>query len=408
MTVILGVTGCIAAYKAALVLRLLQREGISVLPVMTRSATHFLGPLTLEKLSGSRVVCDQWETRPDEIEHIGLARRSDLLLVAPATANTLAKFAAGIGDDFLSTLYLSTTTPVVVAPAMNVEMWRHPATRRNLETLRRDGVVVVEPDSGYQACGEYGEGRLAEPARVVADVLRLLRGGRTLVGVKVLVTAGPTFEDIDPVRFISNRSSGKMGYAVAREAVRRGASVYLVTGPTSLPIPQGVEAVRVRSAAEMAAAVFSLFPDMHVVVKAAAVADYRPVERLPGKLKKGRESWTLGLEATPDILAEVAARRKDQILVGFAAESEDLEKNAAEKLRRKSLDLVVANDITDAEGGFDSDDNRVLLVDRRGEIARHPLMPKTAVAQLVWDRIEALLPTRPEPTPGVASRAVES
>jgi phosphopantothenoylcysteine decarboxylase / phosphopantothenate---cysteine ligase len=407
MTVILGVTGCIAAYKAALILRLLQREGVAILPVMTRAATRFLGSLTLEKLSGNRVVSDMGDTRPEEIEHISLARRSDLLLVAPATANILAKFSAGIGDDFLSTLYLSTTTPVVVAPAMNVEMWRHPATRRNLEILRGDGVVVVEPGAGYQACGEYGEGRLAEPERVAAEVLRLLRRSRRLEGLKVLVTAGPTVEDIDPVRFVSNRSSGRMGYAVAKEAARRGASVYLVTGPTSLPLPQGVEAVRVRSAAEMADAVLSLYADMHVVVKAAAVADYRPPQRLSRKLKKNREVWTLNLEPTRDILEELAARKKGQILVGFAAESEDLERNAAEKLRRKSLDLVVANDISETDAGFDSDTNRVLFIDRRENIVRHPLLPKNEVAQLLWDRVEEFFPKQPEPYPEASSRSVE-
>ncbi len=407
MTVILGVTGCIAAYKAALILRLLQLEGVTILPVMTRAATRFLGSLTLEKLSGNRVVSDMWNTRPEEIEHISLARRSDLLLVAPATANILAKFSSGIGDDFLSTLYLSTTTPVVVAPAMNVEMWRHPATRRNLEILRGDGVVVVEPGAGYQACGEYGEGRLADPERVAAEVLRLLRRSRSLAGLKVLVTAGPTVEDIDPVRFVSNRSSGRMGYAVAKEAARRGASVYLVTGPTSLPLPQGVEAVCVRSAAEMADAVLSLYGDMHVVVKAAAVSDYRPPQRLSRKLKKNRGVWTLNLEPTRDILAELAARKKGQILVGFAAESEDLERNAAEKLRRKSLDLVVANDISESDAGFDSDTNRVLFIDRRENIVRHPLLSKNEVAQLLWDRVEEFLPKQPEPFLEASSRPVE-
>jgi len=274
--VTLGVTGCIGAYKSAVVLRLLQKEGFEVLPVMTRAAQQFITPLTLEKLSGHKVVSDLFSDHTVQIEHIALARQSDMLVVAPATANILAKFAQGIADDFLSTLYLSTTTPVIIAPAMNVEMWHHPATQENLETLRQRGTVIVEPGSGYLACGEEGEGRLAEPERILEAVLNTFTRKKSLLKKRVLITAGPTIEALDPVRFISNRSSGKMGYALAREAHLRGAQVVLISGPTHLEPPEGVKLVGVRSASEMAKAVFHHFPDSDVVVMAAAVSDFTP------------------------------------------------------------------------------------------------------------------------------------
>ena len=388
MNVILGVTGCIGAYKAAIVLRLLQKNEIAVYPVMTHSATKFLGPLTLEKLSGNPVVSDLFGSESSEIQHIALARRSDLLLVAPATANILAKFASGIADDFLSTIYLSTTTPVMVAPAMNVEMWHHPATRENLEKLRRRGVFVVEPGVGYQACGEEGEGRLAEPDEIVRQVLRVLSRSGSLGGKRVLVTAGPTVEDIDPVRYVSNRSSGKMGYALAAEAVRRGANVCLISGPVRLAPPAGAELVLVRSAAEMARAVFERFGDTDIVVQAAAVADYRPVDRMEQKRKKSGERWSLELEATQDILKELGTRKSHQFLVGFAAESERLVENAREKLRDKSLDLIVANDISIPGSGIEADENQVTLIDRDGELVDVPRLPKIEVARKIWDNIE--------------------
>ena len=388
MNVILGVTGCIGAYKAALVLRLLQKQGITVFPVMTRSATEFLGPLTLEKLSGNPVVCEMFGSSTTEIQHIALARRSELLLVAPATANTLAKFASGIADDFLSTLYLSTTTPVVVAPAMNVEMWNHPATRENLERLRRRGVVVVAPGVGYQACGEQGEGRLAEPDEIVRQALEVLSRERSLAGRRVLITAGPTIEDIDPVRFVSNRSSGKMGYALAAEAVARGASVCLISGPVALSPPAGVELVRVRSASEMAASVFERYPEMDIVVQAAAVADYRPAERLEQKHKKSSSVWSLRMEGTQDILLELGRRKERQFLVGFAAESERLIKNARQKLEKKSLDLIVANDISHPDTGIEADENEVTLIDRSGESVELPRLSKREVARRIWQHIE--------------------
>jgi len=397
MKVLLGVTGCIGAYKSVLILRLLQAEGLEAVPVMTQNARHFLGPLTLNKLSGFTLPEDPFQTGSGEIEHITLARQSDLLLVAPATANILAKFANGIADDFLSTLYLATTTPVIIAPAMNVEMWRHPATRENIEVLRRRGVVVVDPESGYQACGETGEGRLAAPETIVRHVLEVLGFGHSLEGIHVLVTAGPTVEDIDPVRFISNRSSGKMGYALAAEARRRGARVDLVSGPTREEPPPGVKLHPIRSAAEMAEMVLSLVPDTDVIVKAAAVADFTPANPLSGKLKKKAETLHLELAPTRDILEEIGkAKRPGQVLVGFAAESENLEENARSKLRRKNLDLIIANRISGGSPVFGSDENEVDIIDRELNVQRLPRMKKSALAGEIWDRILPLLPGREE------------
>jgi phosphopantothenoylcysteine decarboxylase/phosphopantothenate--cysteine ligase len=391
MKVILGVTGCIAAYKSALILRLLQEQGHDVVPVMTLSAEEFITPLTLEKLSGHPVITGLFEDPSPEILHISVARASDLLLVAPATANTLAKFAAGIADDFLSTLYLSTTTPVVIAPAMNVEMWRHSATVSSVKTLRDRGVLFVDPESGYQACGEQGEGRLADPARIVSVVQSVFEQTHSLAGKSVLITAGPTIEDVDPVRFISNRSSGKMGYALAEEASNRGASVHLISGPSALEPPPGVMVTRVRSAEEMARQTYSSFPSADIVIKAAAVADYTPVSVASEKTKKTNSRWAIELQPTEDILRELGRRKEHQLLVGFAAESENLIENAKDKLRRKHLDLIVANDISQEGGGFEVDHNQVVLIDRKGQAEESPLLPKSQVAKRVLDKIEELL-----------------
>ncbi|HSR68441.1 MAG TPA: bifunctional phosphopantothenoylcysteine decarboxylase/phosphopantothenate--cysteine ligase CoaBC [Acidobacteriota bacterium] len=395
MKIILGVTGCIGAYKSALILRLLQKEGAEIFPVMTRSAQKFLGPLTLEKLSGHRVAGSLWDDSSAHIEHIALARRSDLLLVAPATANSLGKFAHGIADDFLSTLYLSTQTPVILAPAMNVEMWRHPATRHNLSVLRERGVEIIEPGSGYLACGEVGEGRLAEPEEIVQAALKRLGGDGSLRGKKVLVSAGPTVEDIDPVRFISNRSSGRMGYAVAGEAARRSAIVTLVSGPTSLPQPEGVERIEVRSARDMAHAMAAHSGQSDFVVMAAAVADFTPAQPSRQKIKKSSQpdQSSLQLKRTSDILASLAdAKRPGQVMVGFAAESEDLEEEARRKLREKNLDWIVANDILSQDAGFASPDNRALLLGADGSLTRWELMSKEEMARRLWDAV-----TQPRP-----------
>ena len=394
MTVILGVTGCIGAYKSAVILRLLQKTGLEVLPVMTRHAKEFIGPLTLEKLSGNKVISDLFNDQSTRIEHIAVARQSDLLLVAPATANILGKFAHGIGDDFLSTLYLSTVTPVVVAPAMNVEMWRHAATQENLKILRGRGVAIVEPDSGYLACGEEGEGRLAEAERIVEVVLNTLRHEKSLLGKRVLVTAGPTIEDIDPVRFISNRSSGKMGYAVACEAFSRGAQVALISGPSQLEASAGINLVRIRSASEMAQAVFDRADDVDVIVMAAAVSDFAPTQASLQKIKKRDAELVIPLKRTLDILGALGEKENRPFLVGFAAESSELYGAARKKLQEKGLDLIVGNDISGESGGFQSDLNQVILIDREGSMEELPMLPKTGVAQILWDRIEAKLATR--------------
>lgn len=390
MRVILGVTGCIGAYKSALILRLLQKKGIDVLPVMTRHAREFITPLTLEKLSGNRVISELFENGSTEIEHITVARSGQLLLVAPATANILAKFARGVADDFLSTLYLSTTTPVMVAPAMNVEMWKHPAVQENLGVLKNRGVVVVEPESGYQACGETGPGRLADPERIVGKALELLRAGSSLNGLRVLVTAGPTVEDIDPVRFISNRSSGKMGYALAAEAVRRGATVSLVSGPTHLVPPAGVRLTRIRSAGEMADAVLSQFSEIDVVVKVAAVSDFTIAQPSPQKIKKKDMPAVLELAPTRDILQELGRRKTTQLVVGFAAETANIGDYARQKIREKKLDLIVANPVSGSDSAFASDSNRVTVIDSEDNEEAWPAMAKEEVAGRLWDRIEQL------------------
>ena len=394
MKVILGVTGCIGAYKSAVILRLLQKEGFEVLPVMTQSAQQFITPLTLEKLSGHKVVSDLFSDHTVQIEHIRLARESSLLLVAPATANTLAKFAQGIADDFLSTLYLSTLTPVIVAPAMNVEMWHHTATRKNLEILKERGVVVVEPGSGYLACGEEGEGRLAEPEQILEAVLNTFNREKSLLGKRVLITAGPTIEDLDPVRFISNRSSGKMGYALAAEAQSRGAQVVLISGPTQLVPPEGVDLVPVRSASEMAQAVFQHFPRMEVVVMAAAVSDFTPASFSSEKIKKKNAEPILYLKQTADILKELGEQKEWQFVVGFAAESGAVGENARQKLQEKGLDLIVGNNISREDQGFESDFNQVVVIDREGKEEEFPPLPKTDVARILWDQIETRYPRR--------------
>lgn len=394
MKIILGITGCIGAYKSAIILRLLQRTGFEVLPVMTRHAKEFIGPVTLEKLSGNKVISDLFNDQTTQIEHIALARQSHLLLVAPATANILGKFAHGIGDDFLSTLYLSTTTPVVVAPAMNVEMWNHAATQENLKILEDRGVIIVEPDSGYLACGEEGAGRLAEPEKVVEGVLSTLKNEKSLLGKRILITAGPTIEDIDPVRFISNRSSGKMGYSIAREAHSRGAQVVLISGPCQLEVPVGVELVKIRSASEMAQVVFERAEDVDVVVMAAAVSDYSPDQTSLQKIKKSNAEMVISLKRTVDILGALGEKDNQPFLVGFAAESDDLHTESQKKLQEKKLDLIVGNNISAENGGFQSDLNQVIVIDRQGSMEELPLLSKAEVARILWDRIEAKLDIR--------------
>jgi len=384
------VTGGIAAYKSAELVRQLQQHGYEVQVVMTRAAREFITPLTLASLSGRKVITDLFagpqggEANIDSaIEHIAVAQTIDLLVVAPATADVLAKMAHGIADDFLTTLYLATKAPVLVAPAMNVNMWEHPATQESLATLRGRGVRVVAPDAGYLACGMTGPGRLAETEAIVAAVKEILTPVRDLEGQTILITAGPTCEDLDPVRYLTNRSSGKMGYALAAAAARRGARTLLVSGPTSLEPPEGVEFAAVRSAEEMAQAVLGRLDAATVVIMAAAVADYRPAQRRAQKMKKQGGSLTLEMEATRDILKEIGARKGTRLLVGFAAETENLLANARKKMTTKNLDLIVANDVSRAGTGFDSDDNAATLLGARGEVVELPQMSKAEMAERI-------------------------
>jgi phosphopantothenoylcysteine decarboxylase/phosphopantothenate--cysteine ligase len=389
--VVLGVTGCIGAYKACEVLRELQRREADVRVVMTAAATRFVTPMTFEALSRHPVFHDQWALGVNgDIRHIALADEADLLLVAPATANILGKFARGVADDALSTLYLATRAPVMVAPAMNVNMFEHPAVRENLAILRARGVSVVEPGSGYLACGWLGKGRLAEVGEIVDAAMAALARRRDLEGETVLVTAGPTVEDVDPVRFLSNRSSGKMGYRIAEAARDRGAKVILVSGPTSLPAPHGLEICAVRSAEEMERAVAGRVGPATVVIAAAAVADYRPASSSPSKQKKTDGPLTLELVRTPDILKGLGEAKGDRVLVGFAAETENLLAHAAQKLEAKNLDLVVANDVTVPGAGFESDGNAVVLLRKDGTRLDVPLASKREVAERILDEVLAI------------------
>jgi len=395
MKIALGVTGGIAAYKAAEVLRMLQDRGIRVQVIMTRAAQEFVKPLTFAALSGEKVITGMFSAGEEHepnidsaIEHIAVAQSIDALVVAPATADILAHFAQGIATDFLTTLYLATTAPVVVAPAMNVNMWNHPATQANLEILRTRGLKIVEPGAGYLACGMVGQGRLAENDAIVAAVLEVLGASQDLSGDTVLITAGPTREKIDPVRYLTNRSSGRMGYALAEAAVRRGARVLLVTGPTSLTPPGAAEVTRVDSTEEMRDAVLHLLPQSSIVIKTAAVADYRPKSTAGQKIKR-KGPMTLELEATPDILKELSSKKTSQIIVGFAAETENVLENARQKLLAKNLDAIVVNDISREGIGFDSDRNAVTII-TRDDVAEVPETTKWEVAQRVLDQIAKL------------------
>jgi phosphopantothenoylcysteine decarboxylase / phosphopantothenate---cysteine ligase len=401
MKIALGVSGGIAAYKAAEIVRLLQDRGIAVQVVMTRSAQEFVRPLTFAALSGEKVITDMFAAGPEAepanvgsanidsaIEHIAIAQTIDALLVAPATADVLARFAQGIASDFLSTLYLATTAPVVVAPAMNVNMWNHAATQANLEILRQRGVRIVEPGQGYLACGMTGAGRLAENETIVAAVMEALGASQDLAGETVLVTAGPTREKIDPVRYLTNRSSGRMGYAIAEAALRRGARVLLVSGPTAIAAPSAAEVTPVETAEEMLAAVLKLLPEATVVIKTAAVADFRPKATAEQKIKRKGE-MTLELEPTADILTAVARRKTSQVVVGFAAETENVLENARKKLASKSLDAIVVNDVSREGIGFDSDRNAVTIISQ-SEVVEVPETSKWEVAQRVLDQVVKL------------------
>ena len=389
-TVVVGVTGCIAAYKACELVRVLQRAGMRVKVVMTENATRFVGATTFRALTSEPVAVSMWDSAADPVHHISLAEEADVFVVAPATANVIAKLAVGRADDLLTTTALATEAPLVIAPAMNVHMWRDTATRANVAALRSRGAIIVEPDTGELACGDVGEGRLAEVAAIADAVLAEAHRARDLDGVRILVTAGPTREPIDPVRFISNASSGRTGYAIAEEAARRGATVTLVSGPTTLPDPFGVRIVRVTTALEMADAADAAFEDAQVVVATAAVSDFRPASPSASKAKKDAAALEIALERNPDLLAGFGARKAARVLVGFAAETEAVIENARAKLAAKSLDLVVANDVSDPALGFGSEENRVWLVDALGE-EELPLMHKRSLARALTDRIAEML-----------------
>ena len=399
MKLALGVSGGIAAYKAAEIVRLLQDRGIRVQVIMTQAAQEFVRPLTFAALSGEKVITDMFSAGTEQpnidsaVEHIAVAQSIDALLVAPATADILAKFAQGIATDFLTTLYLATTAPVIVAPAMNVNMWNHEATQANVAALKARGVRVVDPDSGYLACGMTGAGRLATNEAIVAAALEELGASQDLAAETVLITAGPTREKIDPVRYLTNRSSGRMGYALAEAALRRGARVLLVSGPSSLTPPGAAELTQVESAEEMRQAVLKLLPEASVVIKTAAVSDYRPKAAAQQKIKR-TGPMTLELEPTGDILAELAQQKKSQIIVGFAAETQNVLENARKKLSSKSLDAIVVTDVSRQGVGFDSDRNAVTII-THDEIVEIPETTKWDVAQRVLDQVVKLLKARP-------------
>jgi phosphopantothenoylcysteine decarboxylase/phosphopantothenate--cysteine ligase len=397
MKIALGVCGGIAAYKAAEIVRLLQERGIRVQVIMTRAAQEFVRPLTFAALSGEKVITGMFAAEENNsaqpnidsaVEHIAVAQSIDALLVAPATADVLAKFAQGMATDFLTTLYLATTAPVVVAPAMNVNMWNHAATQANLEILRKRGVRIVEPDEGYLACGMTGPGRLAENETIVAALMEALGASQDLARETVLITAGPTREKVDPVRYLTNRSSGRMGYALAEAASRRGARVLLVSGPTTLMPPGAAELTQVESAEQMRQAVLKLLPDATIVIKTAAVSDYRPKSMASQKIKRSGP-MALELERTVDILSEIALLKNSQIVVGFAAETQNALENARKKLASKSLDAIVVNDVSREGVGFDSDRNAVTII-THDSVVEVPETSKWEVAQRVLDEVARL------------------
>jgi phosphopantothenoylcysteine decarboxylase/phosphopantothenate--cysteine ligase len=388
---VLAVTGSIAAYKAAYLLRELRRAGAGVTVAMTPAAREFVAPLTFRTLSGRPVLVDLFDPQaPAAVEHVALAERADLVLVAPATAHALARAALGLAEDLLGTLLLAARRPVLYAPAMDGGMWEHPAVQAHVATLRARGATVLDPPPGDLASGLVGPGRFPEVGAIVEAAVRLLWPVRDLVGEHVLVTAGPTREPLDPVRYLTNRSSGRMGYALAAQAVRRGAQVTLVTGPTHLAPPAGVRVIPVQTALEMREAVLQAAEGATVVIKAAAVADYRPIAVATEKIRSQQTGLSLRLEPTPDILQELGARKGGRFLVGFAAETRDLRERARAKLVAKGVDLVVANDVSRADIGFDAPDNEVVLLDRWGGIVELPRRPKAEVADRILDRVQAL------------------
>ncbi len=403
-TVVVGVSGSIAAYKGAELVRLLVTSGAKVRVMMTRSAMEFITPLTLQTLSGEPVATEIFSlTQESEIGHIRLADGADAIVIAPATADVIAKAATGIADDLLTTVLLAARCPLAIAPAMNVHMYEHPTVTENLGKLRTRGVTVIEPDAGALACGYEGKGRLTDPAIIVEELARIL-SKPDLAGERILITAGPTQEPIDPVRFVSNRSTGKMGFAIARAAWRRGAGVRLIAGPSAQPTPHGVERVDTVNAAEMLSTVSRNFPWCSALIMAAAVADFRPKNPAAQKLKKNPRGMTLELAAIPDELPRFASRKGNRILIGFAAETEDLEVNAIDKLRRKRLDLIVGNDVSRSDAGFAVDTNIVTIIGMDGGKETTPKLTKDEVGDVILDRLLAIRSAKQRPTPLRATR----
>lgn len=403
-TIVVGVCGGIAAYKAAELVRLLATAGAKVRVMMTRNATEFITPLTLQTLSASPVATETFSlTQESEIGHIRLADSADAIVIAPATADVIAKAAVGIADDLLTTVMLAARCPIAFAPAMNVHMYDHPTVAENLDKLRSRGATIIEPGTGALACGYEGKGRLVDPPVIVEEITRML-SQHDLTGERILVTAGPTQEPIDPVRFVSNRSTGKMGFAVARAAWRRGAAVRLVAGPSAQPTPHGVERIDTTTAAEMLGATSRNFPWCSALVMAAAVADFRPGNPAPQKLKKNPKGMMLDLAPIADELPRLAGKKGNRILIGFAAETEDLEVNALDKLRRKKLDLIVGNDVSRSDAGFAVDTNIVTILGADGRIETTPKLTKDEVGDVILDRLRAIRAARPKTVPLRATR----
>ena len=391
--IVLGVTGGIAAYKAVEIASRLRKAGAEVHVIMTREATQFVTELTFREITGQPVSVDMWgKVANFNVEHIALANLADLVLIAPATANIMAKFAAGIADDMLTTTVLATKAPVMLAPAMNTNMYENPITQRNMSELRQRGMQLIEPAAGHLACGIEGKGRLPEPVTIVQEVVDFMIGEQPLKGRKIIITAAGTIEPLDPVRFLGNHSTGKMGYAIAAEAARQGADVLLVSGPSALPNPAGVRMNRIQTAREMQAAVEAEYAQADAVIMSAAVADYRPKTVAAEKIKKIDDELVLHLERNPDILWGLGQQKQQQVLVGFAAETCNVEKYAKKKLAKKNLDFIVANDVSAKDAGFAVDNNRVQLYFRDGRTEKYPLMAKSELAKVILDKLAAILP----------------
>ena len=392
-TVVIGVSGGIAVYKTLDVVSRLRKLGVNVNVIMTKSATEFVTPLSFQSLSQNYVVCDMFEDpKTWDVEHISLAKRADVFLIAPATANVIGKIANGIADDMLTTTVMATKAKVLIAPAMNTNMYENPILQRNINTLKELGYNFVEPESGRLACGDTGKGKLASPETIVDEVVKLLSKGQDLKGKSIIVTAGPTVESIDPMRYITNRSTGKMGYSIAKEAIERGADVTLITGPTNLTPPQNLKKlVKIESAKDMYEAVLANLDENDVVIKSAAVADYKPKNYYKKKIKKSDDDLVIELDRNKDIAQEIGKIKNNKILVGFAAETNDLIENASLKIKKKNLDFIVANDLTKEGAGFGVDTNIVKIIDKEGNITEYPKMKKEEVANIILDKIKELL-----------------